>query len=178
MENPFGDLDAESYGDEPTTTVPQTNKPAGFKFVEYHKIDLSKNKRSLNQEQQGQEWLVLEKVHGANFCFYCDGKDHYTTAPINTSIHPSIHQYTHQYINTSIHPSTHQYIINTSSMHQCIINAASMHHQCCINASSMLHQCIINASSMHHQYITTSHHYNTRITPTHSTSRRKNYCMQ
>lgn len=48
-----------------------------YDFEEYHKIENSKfvDKLVSYKDGENREWVVLEKVHGANFSFYCDGID-------------------------------------------------------------------------------------------------------
>eukprot|EP00026_Physarum_polycephalum_P002517 Phypoly_transcript_02524.p2 GENE.Phypoly_transcript_02524~~Phypoly_transcript_02524.p2 ORF type:complete len:388 (-),score=90.65 Phypoly_transcript_02524:1617-2738(-) len=76
-DNPFGDLDEADYNSYECNLAPAASLDADkYKFVEYHKIDLGRRgKHNVSKEESSKnEWIVLEKVHGANFSFYCNGK--------------------------------------------------------------------------------------------------------
>jgi len=75
-DNPFGDLADTDYNSyECSLPTPANDQEKGYKFVEYHKIDLGRRGKSNAPKDQASntEWIVLEKVHGANFSFYCEG---------------------------------------------------------------------------------------------------------
>lgn len=71
-DNPFGGLDTD-LANTPESSNAKLAKKDTFKFVEYHKIEHSKAQKGVPGAAHDREWVVLEKVHGANFSFYCDG---------------------------------------------------------------------------------------------------------
>jgi Rnl2 family RNA ligase len=75
MDDLFGDLAEDLDLEQDNTAQQQPADPDAFQFFEYHKLELTKGKIKLPSEVSEKEtWVVLEKVHGANFSFYCNGR--------------------------------------------------------------------------------------------------------
>jgi Rnl2 family RNA ligase len=68
--------DAEEADKLKTASSSTATGPAPISFFEYPKMDTKgkkSNKASFKKEDEDDKWVVLEKVHGCNFSFICNG---------------------------------------------------------------------------------------------------------